>query len=554
MAVTNVHLLSERYTGLSDRFRSLWTFYQFLAGVYKHTGRGPIPFRYDFQAVYRRLQDLVPQLGLEDAQTPQRELDKLERELDRIRTELTHIDADFAPSTLRRFFDHLKRQDEKVLFALVKFYLLAEEPDQDTMDKLDILLTRLAEAPLEDGRSLQRDPEELRSNFERLASFAGLEAVPEAEERPLIQAVREIRREVQSIDDFEMLLSSNVYDRFRELKRQLGSAFLSPSLLVEIVAANIEAKNRFRQLYQEEEVRILEDTNRIFEIERYLERNPDIAHDELKRQIGNFRRYRVRFDSGRKENNLERDDILELKRAMHAVLGEFDPIRGTVRSAGRPGVRPEQPTSEPDGGGLPTRPPTVESQPDGSLETHPELMVEEIGSMEPTVADLLPPDPLLNEFIHKIMFALELVVWDHTPEQAVRGKELHHLRLEPWEVDAYRRLASDSSARGTVHWELNVFFLSSAALRVRMEEEFEEIARLSGANNSDRLSELLERSAQSLERAREFDRRFHWFIEDMLYRGETEKLEQIYRSHFRFLNAFSRLWLDHQASGGITPL
>jgi hypothetical protein len=40
----------------------------------------------------------------------------------------------------------------------------------------------------------------------------------------------------------------------------------------------------------------------------------------------------------------------------------------------------------------------------------------------------------------------------------------------------------------------------------------------------------------------------------MLYRGRTDQLEQVYRSRFRFVNIFSRLWLDHQASGGITPL
>jgi len=31
-------------------------------------------------------------------------------------------------------------------------------------------------------------------------------------------------------------------------------------------------------------------------------------------------------------------------------------------------------------------------------------------------------------------------------------------------------------------------------------------------------------------------------------------LEQVYRSHFRFLNIFSSLWLEHQSSGGVAPL
>ncbi len=549
MATSQAHQLSERYTRMSDRFRSLWTFYQFLAGVYKYQGQGQIPFTYDFQGLYRRLQDLLPRLGFEGSPGAERELENIERELGRINTELARLERTYPPSTLRRFFDHLKKQDEKILFALVKFYLLVGNFDEDTLDKLDILFTRLSEVPLDDGRVLSRDPEELRSNFERLAVFIDLPRVAVTEEQPIIEAVRGLRRDLQSLADFNAVLTSQVYDRLRALKKKLGPSILHPAILVEVVAANLEAKNRFRQLYQEEEVRILEDTNRIFEIERYLERNPGLASETLTRQIETFRRHRLRYDTGRKEDNVKRDDLLELRRAMNAVLDAFEPTR---RGSGAP----PQPADPPD----PTRPPVVEAPPRAedaadqrSSEEHTPPAEEIAGEVVP-LAEALPQDPLLNESLHKIMFALELVVWDHQPEQLGNAKEIHHLRLEPWEVNAYRQLASGAVAPGTLDWELNLFFLLSAALRVRMDEEAEEISRLSRSNSSDRLFDVLERSAQSLERAREFDRRFQWFVDDMLYRGRTDRLEQVYRSRFRFVNVFSRLWLDHQASGGITPL
>ena len=101
---------------------------------------------------------------------------------------------------------------------------------------------------------------------------------------------------------------------------------------------------------------------------------------------------------------------------------------------------------------------------------------------------------------------------------------------------------------------LQQFFLTSAALRVKMEEERREIERLATSAKPDRLFEMLESSASSLDRAREVERRFLWFIDDMLYRADTESLEQIYRSRFRFLFAFAGLWLDHQKNGGLTPL
>ena len=66
---------SVRYTILSDRFRSLWTFYQFLGGVLNHLGEGPIPYTYDFQALHSRLKDLVHNIGVENTADATPELD-----------------------------------------------------------------------------------------------------------------------------------------------------------------------------------------------------------------------------------------------------------------------------------------------------------------------------------------------------------------------------------------------------------------------------------------------------------------------------------------------
>ncbi len=548
MAETEVPSLSSRYTGIADRFRSLWTFYQFLGGVFKHQNQGSVPFSYDFQALSKRIKELVPQLALPDSTHIVRELEQTERELQRIHGELAAIEAQFPPSLLRRFFDHLKRQDQKILFALAKFYLQGENLESDTLDKLDILLTRLSELPLENGRVVARDRSELTAGFERLAALVGPPVLAEPEERALRQSLAEFRDELHRISSFGDLLGSQVYDRYRAFKQGLGITFLHPPLLVDIVSTNLEAKNRFRQLYQEEEVRILEDTNRIFEIERYLERNPDLAHAELRRQIEAFRRFRIRFDAGRREDNVKREDILDLRQAMNRVL-----------EAVEPGVSPREPDAPSHGEPAAPRPPSagrISPAPPEPPEEAVEALVfpDDEEGREPSFTDLLPPDPLLNETLHKIMFALELVIWDHSPEQAANAKELHYLELEPWEVGAYRRLAQREVAEGSLDWALELFYITGAALRVKMDEEIAEVARHAGSANSDRLYQVLERSAQSLERAREIDRRFHWFIDDMLYRGDTAHLEQVYRSHFRFLRTFSQLWLDHQSSGGITPL
>ena len=550
----SVHELSERYTDLSDRFRSLWTFFQFLAGVYKHRGESSIPYDYDFQDLYRRIQLLVPQISGDIDKQVLIVFEQIERELKRIQRELEQLEGEFGPSYLRRFFDHLKRQDEKILFALVKFYLMSRHLEQETFDKLDILLTRLAEAPTEGDNLMQRARPELLATFERLASFAGLDPLPPTEEKPLVEAVAELREEFERIGDFDTLVQSKVYDRLRGFKTRIGRAFLHPPILIEITAANIAARNRFRDLFDIEERQLLEGTNRIFDIERYLKKNPGLATDEIKEKIDIFRQSRVRFEDARRLHNVKRSDILDLRQSMHNVLAHFESTaadllgsnNGRSPAASQRAADPDElvdvdeVSDSPKGSGQ-----TVESPPVSRTPTDPPIT---------SITDLLPSDPLLNEVLHKIMFALELVVWDRTPEQVTEAPEIKSLGLESWEVEVYRNLVEQQSEEDSEQRHLQQFFLTSAALRVKMEEERREIERLAASSKPDRLFEMLESSASSLDRAREVERRFLWFIDDMLYRADTESLEQIYRSRFRFLFAFAGLWLDHQENGGLTPL
>ncbi len=555
MSTGNVHELSERYTNLSDRFRSLWTFFQFLAGVYKHRDEGSIPYEYDFQALYQRIQLLVPRISGDIDKRVLIEFEQIDRELERIQRKLERLEHEFGPSYLRRFFDHLKRQDEKILFALVKFYLMSSHLEQESYDKLDILLTRLSEAPSENDDLLQRARPELLATFERLAEFAGLAPLPPSEEKPLVEAVAELRDEFERIGDFDTLVQSRVYDRLRGFKTRIGRAFLHPPILFEITAANIAARNRFRDLFDIEERQLLEGTNRIFDIERYLKKNPDLATLEIKEKIEVFRQTRVRFEDARRQHNVKRSDILDLRQSMHNVMAHFDSTAADLLG----GVTKHKPAVQ--------GPATTPEKPDGDDEVLDEPVSDALQTVnsplsarrpdEPpitSITDLLPSDPLLNEVLHKIMFALELVVWDRTPEQVIEAPEIKSLGLESWEVGVYRNLVEKQSEEDSEQRHLDQFFLTSAALRVKMEEERREIERLAAASNPDRLFEMLELSASSLDRAREVERRFLWFIDDMLYRADTESLEQIYRSRFRFLFAFAGLWLDHQKNGGLTPL
>jgi hypothetical protein len=603
------HPLNEQYTSLSDRFRSLWTFYQFLGGVFKHLGRGSVPIGHDLQHLHRRLQDALPQPGLEDITSSGRELELIDAELKKIHTELSTIEEEFAPSLLRRFFDHLKRQDQKILFALAKFYLMAEDLNQDHMDKLDILLTRLAEAPSVDNRSGVRDLSEMQVKFERLADFAGIGSIPVNEEEMIIEALRSVRNEISGMQDFKTLMHSGILDRYRKYKHGLGLAFLRPPILLEIIATNSEAKESFSRLYQDEETRILKDTNRIFEIERYVDRNPDMAHPELLQQLETFKKYQVQFDSGRKEDNVKGDDVIELRQAMMGVIEAFDTSKpGTVQPtvpASSPGPSEAEPGSffaEPaelpvaeaaDSGpvdlGLPDAvetapaeelseemvvtpaaeipdvteirddteiPPLTESGEGQFSETLEEAAEPYAESLieAPSIIELLQPEPTMVAALEKIAYPIEMVISEYPAEQAASSQELHHLRLEVWEVAAFNTVTEMGSEPRTMRWELARFFLLSAALRVKLEAETEEIQRLDQASESERLLLAVGQATQSLELASRYDKRFQWFIDGLELSGETERSDQINLSRFRFLQAYSRLWLEHHAFTGAAPV
>jgi hypothetical protein len=375
--------------------------------------------------------------------------------------------------------------------------------------------------------------------------------LPAAELSPLVEAVLSIRKELEEIGGYPALVESKVYDRYRRLKQRLGRTALHPTLMVEITTTNIAAKNRFKELFETEEKKVVEKTNRIYEIERYLTQHPELANEDLQRQLEDFRHFRIRYESGRRKENVKRDDITEMTSAMQAVLARFDPAAKRP-AAVEEALREDDPFTAP-----PDLAPRASITLSGAR-AEPDLLVDDVNQNERrngmSITELLPPDPLLNETLHKVMFALEMVVWDRLPSPGGKASEITNLKLEAWEAESYRKLAEGGVETGTAEWELHRFFLSSAALRVKMEEEAQEIVHLETNENAERLAAVLENSAQSLERARDTDHRFQWFVDDMLFRGDTHKLEQVYRSRFRFLHAYSGLWLDHQRCGGLTPL
>ncbi len=525
MATNDLHALNQRYVRLTDRCRSQWTFYQLLQGLFKHLFDQPCPIELDFPSLFNELRELAASIGLPEASRTEKAIQQLAAKLDSHGRKLREVDESISPSSLRRFFDRLRAQDEKVLLAIVKFYLDGDTSSPDILDKLDILFTRLAEIPRPEGGVLPREIHEIERIVQPLLAVRPPGSPDDAELGILLGAVADLRAEVTACRSFTELAAGGALDRFRTLKRRLGESLLNPRLLPTVMQTTVAIKARFHALWEEEQARLADDSDRVRDLERQLQTHPEMMDEQLRQALALYASAQERFDRGLQEDSVRREDALELRQSLNRILDRFETATAS------------------------------DSHPPGELDASSHL-VEVAGEQldevsEPGITSLAA-DPLIHEHLSKIVFALELVGGDRPVGEAVRAKELATLRLEPSEVAALRALQDQRTATGTLANERDRLLAQAAALRIRMEEEAGEIERLQKLG-SEHLADLLERVTQSLQRAAELDRRFGWFVEDALYRGDTALLEPLYRCRFRLVNAYSALWLIHNERGGVSP-
>jgi len=529
MGTTALQALNQRYVRLTDRCRSQWTFYQFLQGAFKHLRDVDCPVEIDFPAIFARFRAVADEISHPEPAAVERTLHALEVEVDRLSSTLLDVDSQVPPSMLRRFFDRLKRQDEKVLLAVIKFYLDSGSNSEDVIDKLDILFTRLAEIPREGGGSLARGRHELARLVQPLLAYRGNSGVSDQEVDILLDAIADMRNEAVGAGSFATLVGGGVLDRFRSIKRRLGPDLLHPVLLPAILETTVAIKNRFRELWDDEQQAILNDTNRVMEARHALDAHPELATPELRDLFDTLATAQRKVERGRQEETLRREDMIELRRSLKAILEQFDLAQPIAQ------LETLFSTSESDAPDEAAGQPAPAPPPSGYLAT-------------PGVGH----DPLLHEYLSKIIFAFELVGHDRTPAEIAQAKEVAALRLEPVEVEAIQQVTAGQCPEDTISGQRQRLLMQATALRVRLDEEAREIDRLR-KRRSDHLSELLDRATSTLQRAGELERRFQWFIDDSLYRGATDDLEALFRSRMRLLRAYSGLWLIHNDSGGISP-
>lgn len=514
MTVAEIGALHARYIRQSDRFKSVWTYHQFASGVYKNFLNAPLPYSIEFQKIYETVKKLSGMMTETLATQANAMLVSVEKALDRAAATLLTADQRIPPSLLRRFFEKLKSTDENIVLNLIKFYLYTDAVEGDCRDKLDFLLTRIGEEFIEErGEYWSRDSLQFRERAIALVSLLHLAEPPQEEVLRLIRAVRSLRDEIQKATKFEDLTERNLLRNARMFKHAVGDLYFHPDVLLAIVELNISTKNKFTKLYKAEEKKILDDAARLMEHGSAIERNFGDTNPELVDEIGRFRQYKERFDELRAQSNVKHDVITHLKSSMANILTQLD--RGLGHSE-------EETAAE-----------------------LPQAFFDETEQVEKLKEHFR--DDVAMAWLQRIANTIE-AAGDLPPREAAARPAIASLRIEPWEIAAYRKLFDSVPAENDDDnedlWRL---YVGAAATRLKINEEATLIAAATAAGVRPE-SDLLQKAKQSLDSAKELDERFGRELRDSP--ADDTALHQLYRSRFRLLRSFSGLWLIYDQLAG----
>lgn len=509
--VQELSVLHRRYADISHRFRAGWTFHQFLQSLGKTLlQRVEDPHSTEFQELYNGLKEISQNLNASESDRIRHRLEAIDRRLSDLIQALDEEDIKVAPDLLRQFFRRVKNYDEKILAQLVKFYIYVHPGGlwpRDRLDKVDFLLARLSEE-MDDrtGELVLRDHLRLNEIFQGMWGQLG-------EELPSDQVIEErrseidaLRHEMADVDSLDRLNEGALIRRYRELKHGLGSLYFNPDLLLPIQETNLVFKSRIQKLYRQEEQRIVAEYQRVFELER------EVPFDtQLDQELGEFREEIERFEKQLQREEFRLGDIALIRQRVRQLLPRL--TAGRTPTAERPTLSK---AGMDTGEFTLSRAAAAASSP---LATQEELLGEYYRRLVDSLRDVNPPDL--------------------APERVILKPEVFALRVEAREVEAYRRIFG----KGECDSELEKFLLEAAALRIRLNEEAQEISSLLDETSVTGDSVIFARARLTVRLADSYLWRFQHFLNELMMSGELAECRQIQLLRMRLMRDFSGLWL-----------
>lgn len=511
--------IRSRFATASERLTAAWTANQFVTGVYRLFFHETPPYEIELDG----LADLVRSVGgrlalLSETRADGAAANAMNAALAAVESEIADavaaiLDAErrIGPSQMRRFFEKAVRQDEQILEALLRFYLLAGPVEGDRRDKVDYLFTRLSEEFVPHRREyVVRDALPLRQRLIAITSIVESPLPAGAEEISLIRAIRSLREDIANAANLDEIAKRNLLRNARTFKHRVGHFYFHPDVLLAVMELNVAAKNRFSSLYDVEEPKLIEDADKLMEYGSAIERNFGDTNPELVRELARFRELRERFGALRAESNVKYDVVAGLKSSMSNILQQLDR-----------GIRAEE------GSEAPAFDRTATAA----------LLTRRLGRNE-----------TLLDYLLAIGAALADAGSEDAAEEIARSGPARELRLEPWEAAAWQKLIGTRPGESEEDSEeLWTVYVRAAALRIKIDAEATILATAAAAEVKPD-AELLAQAKNSLEEAKQLDEQFGDLLQEAVYYSNRRILRQLYRSRFRLLRVFSGLWLVYDRS------
>lgn len=504
MSVEELSQLHRRYIELSDRFKAAWTFHQFLQGVHKvfvdeNVGRDPI----SFQELYASLKGMSQNLNTAATQELREQLDRLDKDLRERLQVLVDEDSRVSPSLLRQFFQRVKSYDEKILVQLLRFYALTHSGDEwtdDRLDKVDFLITKLGEQ-IQDLKiqAILRDPTRVHEIFQSLWSTLNVEPVTQDQIEAVQEAILAIRKEITGVENLDELNQRECVRRYRDFKHELGSLLFEPQIAPLILEANLVVRHAIQDLYQLEERRITTEYLEVFELER--DATPDT---QLDLDLKQFRQEIEAFEGHLQAKNVRLEELAYIRNRVRTLIPR---LREAVSSKSRMG------------------------------ETGVESADESV-ALAPSPA-ALAEEEILEPYLEKVRAALENADVMASPRAVTVSPGVQPLRLLTRDVVAFRRLEKGTGCNVAVE----SFVLEVAALRLRINEEAEEIASTRALSSEGADEELIARARETTRLADSFEKRLSHFMTQALQDGELTSAQELQVLRIRLLRDYTGLWL-----------
>lgn len=506
MSVAEISEMHNRYVRLSDKFKSIWTYHQFAEGAFKNLIEHKLPYNIDFQNVYQPIKKSQSVIQSARPEAARELLDSADRDMENVIRQLIQADEFISPSVMRRFFERLDKHDDKIIFYLIKFYMYARDLGGEQLDKLDFLVTRIAEDYIEEREEYTaRDSLALRQTFQSLTSVRPHDPPPQDELLRIISQLRELKAEIERTAKFDDLSDQNLVGRLREIKHGLGPAIAHPDVLLAVVQANISMKNQTRALFAEEEAMILENAQRLLDNERNLKEGFAASDPSMSAELERFKEFKQQFDQSRATSNIKFDALSRLKASMRKLLGDFE-------------KKPGDPAAE------------VE-------DVEPALERAERRSQ---IERIFGDDPLLADSLLQIVEALAPWADRIGPAGRLAEEVVSELRLENWEAEAWFRLSRgdepDESRK-----ERDLLYTRAAALRLKINNDARDLVRRIDHGLVDQNFLMTVKSVLST--AERMDVAFGGLLQAVGARWGPDDLRRLHRSRIRLFREFSGLWL-----------